>query len=174
MIARLSWMTALVLAGASIAGCQPSAPPATAPPSTAAPAEKPSTPATPDRPSSSGNLAGTSWQLVKFSGSNDTTLKPDDRSKYTLTFQPDGSVVARIDCNRGHGTWKSAAPNQLQFGPLALTRMMCPPGSMHDRVAADWDAVRSYVVKDGHLFLSLMADGGVYEYEPVPAAPPPG
>jgi hypothetical protein len=28
-------------------------------------------------------------------------------------------------CNRGRGTWKSAGPNQLQFGPLALTRAMC-------------------------------------------------
>jgi uncharacterized lipoprotein YbaY len=30
----------------------------------------------------------------------------------------------------------------------------------------DWQYVRSYVVKDGHLFLSLMADGGIYEFEP--------
>ena len=45
---------------------------------------------------------------------------------------------------------------------------------MHDRVAADWDAVRSYTIKDGHLFLSLMADGGTYEYEPATAAPPHG
>jgi len=26
---------------------------------------------------------------------------------------------------------------------------------------------RSYVIKDGRLFLSLMADGGIYEFEPV-------
>jgi para-nitrobenzyl esterase len=30
----------------------------------------------------------------------------------------------------------------------------------------DWALVRSYVFKDGHLFLSLMADGGIYEFEP--------
>ncbi|HKE47334.1 MAG TPA: META domain-containing protein [Rhodanobacteraceae bacterium] len=117
-------------------------------------------------------LAGTSWQLVKFTGSDGAAIEPDDRSKYTITFQPDGSVVARVDCNRGRGSWKSTAPNQVEFGPLALTRAMCPPGSMHDRVAADWGAVRTYTLKDGHLFLSLMADGGTYEYEPVAAAPP--
>jgi len=27
--------------------------------------------------------------------------------------------------------------------------------------------VRSYMIKDGHLFLSLMADGGTYEFEPI-------
>jgi len=34
----------------------------------------------------SGVLSGTSWQLVKFQGSDDTTLTPDDRSKYTIAF----------------------------------------------------------------------------------------
>jgi para-nitrobenzyl esterase len=26
--------------------------------------------------------------------------------------------------------------------------------------------VRSYVIRNGHLFVALMADGGVYEFEP--------
>jgi para-nitrobenzyl esterase len=30
-----------------------------------------------------------------------------------------------------------------------------------------WGNVRSYVIRDGHLFLALMADGGIYEFEPV-------
>jgi hypothetical protein len=29
-------------------------------------------------------------------------------------------------------------------------------------------AIRSFVIKDGHLFLALMADGGLYEFEAVP------
>lgn len=31
-----------------------------------------------------------------------------------------------------------------------------------------WSNIRSYVIRNGHLFLSLMADGGIYEFEPVP------
>jgi heat shock protein HslJ len=58
-------------------------------------------------------------------------------------------------------------PNQLEFGPLALTRAMCPPGSLHDQIAKNWTYIRSYVIKNSHLFLSLMADGGVYEFEAV-------
>ena len=38
---------------------------------------------------------------------------PTTKSKYTLAFANDGSVAARIDCNRGRGTWKSSAPNLL-------------------------------------------------------------
>jgi membrane-bound inhibitor of C-type lysozyme len=111
-------------------------------------------------------LQGTTWQLVKFQGGDGTTLTPDNRTKYSLEFMPDGRVAARIDCNRGRGTWMSSGPNQLAFGPLALTRAMCPPGSLHDRMVKDWPYVRSYLLKDGHLFLSLMADGGIYEFEP--------
>jgi putative lipoprotein len=111
-------------------------------------------------------LSGTSWQLVKFQGSDDKTLTPADRAKYTVVFASDGSVSVRIDCNRGHGTWKSDGPNQLQFGPLALTRAMCPPALLNDRIPKDWTYVRSYILKNDHLFLSLMADGGTYEFEP--------
>jgi len=115
------------------------------------------------------DLRGTSWQLVKFQGSDDKTLAPADRAKYTILFDSDGGVSVRIDCNRGRGTWKSAGPNQLQFGPLALTRAMCPPAPLNDRIPKDWTYVRSYILKNDHLFLSLLAEGGVYEFEPVRA-----
>jgi para-nitrobenzyl esterase len=155
MRARAEWMLGGLLVVAMIAGCDRSAAPRDAAKSAAtAPA---------------ASLADTSWQLVQFIGSDGGKVEPDDRTKYTLTFEPDGVVVARIDCNRGRGSWKSDEPGQLVLGPLALTRMMCPPGSMHDRVAADFGAVRAYAVKGGHLFLSLMADGGTYEYEPATA-----
>ena len=93
------------------------------------------------------NLAATSWQLVKFQGSDDTTLTPDDGAKYTIAFETGGRVSVRIDCNRGRGTWTSAGPSQLQFGPLALTRAACPPGSLHDRLARDW--VRAFLRDQG-------------------------
>ena len=116
------------------------------------------------------DLGGTSWQLVQFQSSDEKTLTPDDKAKYTIAFNNDGGLNARIDCNRGRGTWKSSGPSQLQFGPLALTRAMCPPGSLHDVIVKHWDFIRSYVIRDGHLFLSLMADGGIYEFEPIAGA----
>jgi heat shock protein HslJ len=114
----------------------------------------------------SAGLEGTSWQLVQFQGGDGTTLTPDDRAKYTIEFGAGGRLTARIDCNRGRGAWKAIGSTQLQFGPLALTRAACPAGSMHDQIVKQWGSIRSYVIKDGHLFLSLMADGGIYEFEP--------
>ena len=120
--------------------------------------------------STSISLAGTSWQLVKFRGSDGTTLTPDDRSKYTVAFGPTGQLTARVDCNRGRGRWKSSGSNQLLLGPLALTRAACPAGSMHDQIVKQWSFIRAYIVRDGHLFLALMADGGIYEFEPLTRA----
>jgi heat shock protein HslJ len=105
--------------------------------------------------------------------SADATKAIGPRRERAFAFAADGRVSSRIDCNRGSGTWTSSGPNQLQFGPLALTRMMCPPRSLHDQIARQWKNVRSYVIKDRHLYLSLMADGGIYEYEPITATAQP-
>ena len=120
-----------------------------------------------------GDLSGTSWQLVSIHGDPQVSLAPADQAKYTIAFGADGRVTARIDCNRGTGTWKSSGTNQVQFGPLALTRAMCPPGSLQGRLAKDLELVRSYAIENGHLYLSLMA-GGRYEFAPMggPALPP--
>ena len=113
-------------------------------------------------------LDGTAWRLVQFRGGDDTVLVPDDRAKYTIAFGADGRVAVRFDCNRGSGGWSSPGSGQLLFGPMAMTRAMCPPESLHDRMVKHWPYLRSYVVKEGHLYLSLMADGGIYEFEPLP------
>lgn len=112
-------------------------------------------------------LAGT-WVLVEFQSMDDTTLQPDG-ARYALTFEPEGRLLVQSDCNRGQGSWSSPDNVSLSLGPVALTRMACPPSSLQDRFVRDLDFVRSYVMRDGHLYLSLMADGGIYAFEPEPS-----
>jgi para-nitrobenzyl esterase len=114
----------------------------------------------------SSELAGTSWRLVKFQGGDGRVVRPAG-SQYTLAFNADGSLRARIDCNTGRGSWKSSGPGRIELGPMAITRAMCPPGSMHDYVVKQLPDIRSYTIRNGHLFLSLVADGGSYEFEPL-------
>jgi para-nitrobenzyl esterase len=114
-----------------------------------------------------GGIGETSWQLVKFQGGDGTVLMPDDQTKYTLAFTNNGNVSVRFDCNRGRGTWILNGPNEVRFGPLALTRVVCPPGSLHDHLVKQWAFVRTYTLKGGNLFLSLRADAGSYEFEPM-------
>ena len=112
-------------------------------------------------------LASTSWQLVQIMSMDDQVFTPSEPSHYALYFDEDERVRVRVDCNRGQGTWSTNGPSQLEFGPLATTRMLCPPGSLHDRFLNDLKYVRSYIFKDGHLFLATMADGAILEFEPL-------
>jgi para-nitrobenzyl esterase len=114
----------------------------------------------------SADLAGTSWQLVKFQGRDGTALTPDDRAKYTVAFDA-GQLKVRVDCNRGRGTWK-ASGNEIEFSPLALTRARCPEGSLHDHIVKHWPEIRSYAIKGEHLVLSVTGNGGTYVFEPAP------
>ena len=112
-------------------------------------------------------LQDTTWQLVQFQGGDGTVRTPGDKSKYTIAFSAGGRLAARLECNRGSGTWTSTGTSGLTFGPMAMTRAACGAGSMEGQLAKHWTAIRSYVIKDGHLFLSLKADGGTYEYQPL-------
>src|SRR5260370_32402134 len=83
---------------------------------------------------SGAGLAGTSWRLVEFRGGDDTVLTPDDKDRYTLAFAGNVRVSVRVDCNHGFATWNSEGPGQIKFGPMGLTRMMCPPAALSDNI----------------------------------------
>lgn len=134
--------------------------------------------ASPPGPQPAAPLAGTSWQLHAIQSMDDaqgTTRIPDPR-RFTLRFDADGRAIMQLDCNRGTGTWEAKPAGDdtgtLTFGPIAATRAMCPPPHLDERVARDLAYVRGYRLKDGKLFMSLMADGGTYEWEPDTAKPP--
>ena len=119
-------------------------------------------------------LGGTAWRLVEFQSSSDEvgTLAPEDSSLYTMELLPDGTVAMRLNCNRAYGTWIAAPAlgdsGAFEFGPMITTRARCAPPSMDERIARDAEYVRSFVLRDGRLYLSLFADGGIYVWEPVP------
>jgi heat shock protein HslJ len=91
--------------------------------------------------------------------------------QYTVSFAADGRVAFHLDCNRATATWQSApsadgSGGRLEFGPVASTRAMCAPPHLDQRLVRDLPHVRSYLFKDGKLFMSLLADGGIYEWRP--------
>ena len=112
-------------------------------------------------------LSGTSWQLAKFQGPDETTFTPDDKSKYTITFGSDGRVVARVDCNRASSTWRTTAKGEIRFGSWSRTSAKCGSGSLHDQIVNEGANVSSFEIKNGHLFLTGMNGGGYYELEPM-------
>lgn len=120
-------------------------------------------------------LLGTTWHLTGISSmapAEEPDITITDPSKYTVTFGPDGRAAFQVDCNRGNASWQAeaAAPDSgtLTFGPMALTRMFCPQPSDDTKVAAALGRVRSYLISDGKLHMSLEADGGIMNWTPVP------
>lgn len=60
-------------------------------------------------------------------------------------------MAVRADCNRGSGTWQSPAGQRLTFGPIATTKMGCPPGSLGDQFLADLGRAGAYSLASGQL-----------------------
>jgi len=124
-------------------------------------------------PAPPARLANTDWRLVEFQSMDDATgtIRPKDPSLFTMRLNADGTVTMRLDCNRATGTW-SAQPGpdgssgRFEFGPLAGTRALCPPPRLDERVTGQAQYVRSFLLKDGRLHLSLMADGGIFVWAP--------
>jgi heat shock protein HslJ len=119
-------------------------------------------------------LANTGWRLVEIQSMDDAvgTTRPDGSAKYTMRLNGDGTVVLRLNCNSARGKWSAeAGPNpnsgRFEFGPLATTKALCPPPSLDEQVASQAKYVRSYLLEEGQLYLSLMADGGIYVWEPL-------
>lgn len=118
-------------------------------------------------------LGGTSWRLVEFQSMDDAqgTTKIAEPERYTLTFNRDGSLAARLDCNRGVGAWSNPIANAtggtLELGPMAVTKALCPEPSFSTKLEMHLRYVRSFVMRDGRMYMSLMADGGILVWEPI-------
>ena len=123
------------------------------------------------------DIAGTRWQLMAIQSMDDAqgTTRIHDPSQYTLEFGRDGTAAFRLDCNRATASYllKPSADRtngSIQFGPIAATHAMCAPPHLGEKVARDMTHVRGYLLKEGRLYLSLMADSGIYEWAPLHTA----
>ena len=119
-------------------------------------------------------FSGTEWRLVEFQSMDDTigTVKPEDPSFFTMRLNSDGTVNMRLDCNSASGTWISepsedGLSGRFEFGALAATRAMCPPPNLDEHILTQARYIRGYLLRGGKLYLSLMADGGIYAWESV-------
>ncbi|WP_228241614.1 META domain-containing protein [Porphyrobacter sp. GA68] len=116
-------------------------------------------------------LSGSTWRLVEMQSSDDAqgTTQPGNRDRYTIKFNADGSAYLQLDCNRGRTGWEAsrtgASSGTLTFKPLASTRALCQDNGLGERLAQQLEYVRSYVIRDGQLNMSLYADGGILVWE---------
>jgi len=102
-------------------------------------------------PAPGPSLAASSWYWLGTIGPAEF-VAPADPGSFNLEFLDGGQLAAQIDCNRGSSSWRQDG-NALRIGPLATTRMACPPGSEATRFGRQLGQVRSAVLVRGLLEL---------------------
>jgi len=88
-----------------------------------------------------------------------TRVVPDTPARYTLAFEPGGRVNVQADCNRGSGGYLLNG-STLTFGPIAVTRAACPPGSKDSEFLKGLAEVRGHRDDGGELVLMLSGNAG--------------
>lgn len=85
--------------------------------------------------------------------------------RYTLELAPNGRLMVRADCNRGTGNYR-IGEGTIALGPIATTRMACPPASLDAPYLEDLQRAAAFFVEDGRLHLELPADAGTMRFAP--------
>lgn len=124
-----------------------------------APAEAQATPSA-DQVMSENPLVGTVWEwaaLIKIKPATQSVV-PDPAS-YTATFQADGQILIKADCNNALATYTLEGDAlTIQLGPV--TRAACPPGSLSAEFLTALSKVSGYMIDGGDLILRLGASDG--------------
>lgn len=110
-------------------------------------------------------LTEKSWQWVSFTNPVEK-YSIDNPQDYTLSFNPDGTVSIKADCNNAIGN-STVEDNRLQMEIGPMTMAQCPPGSLSDKFVSYLGYSALYFFDGGHLFIDLFADGGTLEFAPI-------
>ena len=126
---------------------------------TAAPTEAPA-----PTQAASLSLTDNAWQWVAFTSPVDQ-FKVEQPESYQLTFQDDGTVAIKADCNNASGTYTADDSSlTIEVGPMTLAA--CPPDSRSEQFVKLLGGAAKYFFADGKLFIDLMADGGTMRFDP--------
>ena len=102
---------------------------------------------------------GVVWTWLSTQTRDGSGVVPEGRERYTLEFRPGGTVNVRADCNRGSGSYTRNG-NTLGIGPIALTRMACPPDSKDGDFVKGLAAVSGHSMVGSDLVLTLGSNAG--------------
>jgi heat shock protein HslJ len=131
---------------------------------TEAPSEPIAPPAEPTEAPDVEALTTTAWQWEAFTDPTQQ-VNVDDPENYTLTFQDDGTVNIKADCNNAMGSYTiDGSSITIELGPTTLAA--CPPDSLSDDFLKYLGFAAIYFFEDESLFIDLMADGGTMQFGP--------
>jgi heat shock protein HslJ len=107
-------------------------------------------------------LTNNSWMWFRLTDPNQQ-FDVDNPENYTLTFQPDGTINIKADCNLAKGSYTSKGGSlAIEVGPM--TKALCPPESRSDEFVAILGDAASYKFENGNLLIDLKVDGGTLTF----------
>jgi len=118
----------------------------------------------------SSTLTGQTWQWVSFTNPVEK-YDIDTPENYTVTFNADGTLNIKADCNLANADYTDeAGALQVKVGPATMA--LCPGESRSEKFIQYLGSAARYFFQDGKLYIDLFADGGTMEF--APAAPGTG
>lgn len=113
------------------------------------------------------------WLWVSFTDPTQQ-FELDQPAQYTITFNTDGTVAIKADCNNASGTYTADDNGGLTLALGPMTLAACPPDSRSDEFIKKLGSVAGFFFEQGFLYLDLAADGGTFQLtaaaESMPAA----
>ena len=117
-------------------------------------------------PAAQPDLTSYVWELAEIQTGPNSSAKPDDPTRYTVMFLPEGGVAIGADCNRAVGTY-TVNGGDIDIIVGATTMALCPPESLSGNFLTDLDQASSFVFAgNGDLVLNLPMDGGFIRLQP--------
>jgi heat shock protein HslJ len=107
-------------------------------------------------------LTATTWMWSGFTNPVEQ-YSVENPENYTLTFQDDGTLNIKADCNNAIGSY-TVDGNSLQIAIGPMTLAACPEGSRSDDFVKYLGSAAIYFFEDGDLFIDLFADGGTMQF----------
>jgi D-alanyl-D-alanine carboxypeptidase len=116
-----------------------------------------------------GALTANPWQWVSFTDPLQQ-FEVETPESYLLTFNEDGTVAIKADCNNASGSYTASEDGSLTIEVGPMTRAACPPGSRSDQFVGLLDGAARTFFDNGNLYLDLFADGGTMVFTTVDEA----
>lgn len=106
------------------------------------------------------SIVGTTWWWQSYSSADGVAEAVPNPENYALTFNADGTISLRADCNQGTAAY-TLNGSEIRITPGVMTLVACPPESLSDAFLAHLAAVTTAEHMGASLLLSPGANGEV-------------
>ncbi len=110
----------------------------------------------------SGELAGTSWNVISYNNGSEAVVTVLTGSSITAVFAEDGRLSGSAGCNNYTSPY-STEGTEIAIGPVAATRLLCPDEDVMDQENAYLNALETAATYQitGNAMEMRTADGAI-------------